>query len=236
MTMVTRMNSKQINILILGSPNSGKTTLINQLLLVKEKDKEDIDLLSRDSLFNEIKKKVCYFDHEFVMNLMDTKGSEEYYFNRKDLYSETDIIILTFSYDCLSTYDDLFDYWMKEIEESTLNYGKRIPVLIVGTMRDKKKIKFHYKDLFIQKHNLKVQDTAYNCFLECSQYQPHSFDLILEKILDTFIAFYYLKDKSYFNNNINFIEDSKRQVANKEQPIKVKKKNSVTTFFKKLMK
>ena len=113
-------NKIDCNICFLGSTYVGKTTIINRFL--------------RDK-FTENEKSTCnpkYYEKTVTtdsgncinIQLWDTAGQEKYRSISNMIYRRSDIIILTYAINDKNSFEDIKNYWFKEISNNSDCQGK----------------------------------------------------------------------------------------------------------------
>lgn len=116
----------RLKVLVLGSNGSGKTSLLNAFT----SDDDDKDFA--DSLFLTCEKEISLGRQRISLNIQDSKSGETYFHHRLPLIRDADVILITFSLGCRSSYLEAFDTFYKEYTD----HARKVPVIFVGCKSD----------------------------------------------------------------------------------------------------
>ena len=119
---------KEIKVILLGDTGVGKTSIINRYINNKFDPDNDSTLSSSFSTKEVIKNDVLY-----RLNLWDTIGQEKYNAITNILIKGSNIVILVYSVDSLSSFENI-DFWYNNIKD-ILQEDKYI-LAIVGNKSD----------------------------------------------------------------------------------------------------
>ena len=120
---------------------------------------------------------------------MDTGGSIRFRLTNECFYKKVDGFIVVFDITNRNTFDDVRDYYLPKIRESS---NDEIPILIIGNKKDLR----DSREVFIDDaYELAAQ---YNCvYKEASCLENYNLNEIFEDIIEGV--------KSYIENNQNYI-------------------------------
>ena len=124
----TSQKGKEIKVILLGDTGVGKTSIINRYINNKFDPDNDSTLSSSFSTKEVIKNDVLY-----RLNLWDTIGQEKYNAITNILIKGSNIVILAYSVDSLSSFENI-DFWYNNIQD-ILQEDKYI-LAIVGNKSD----------------------------------------------------------------------------------------------------
>jgi len=124
----TSQKGKEIKVILLGDTGVGKTSIINRYINNKFDPDNDSTLSSSFSTKEVIKNDVLY-----RLNLWDTIGQEKYNAITNILIKGSNIVILVYSVDSLSSFENI-DFWYNNIKD-ILQENKYI-LAIVGNKSD----------------------------------------------------------------------------------------------------
>ena len=124
----TSQKGKEIKVILLGDTGVGKTSIINRYINNKFDPDNDSTLSSSFSTKEVIKNDVLY-----RLNLWDTIGQEKYNAITNILIKGSNIVILVYSVDSLSSFENI-DFWYNNIKD-ILQEDKYI-LAIVGNKSD----------------------------------------------------------------------------------------------------
>lgn len=112
-TMETRSHSLLINrlkCLIVGDSSVGKTCILCSY--VDDKFQEDYI----PTVFDNINTNIKVDSRNYILNLWDTAGQEDYSQLRRLSYSGTNIFIIVFSVICPASFENVKNIWIPEVE------------------------------------------------------------------------------------------------------------------------
>ena len=124
----TSQKGKEIKVILLGDTGVGKTSIINRYINNKFDPDNDSTLSSSFSTKEVIKNDVLY-----RLNLWDTIGQEKYNAITNILIKGSNIVILVYSVDSLSSFENI-DFWYNNIKD-ILQEDKYV-LAIVGNKSD----------------------------------------------------------------------------------------------------
>ena len=124
----TSQKGKEIKVILLGDTGVGKTSIINRYINNKFDPDNDSTLSSSFSTKEVIKNDVLY-----RLNLWDTIGQEKYNAITTILIKGSNIVILVYSVDSLSSFENI-DFWYNNIKD-ILQEDKYV-LAIVGNKSD----------------------------------------------------------------------------------------------------
>ena len=121
---------KGIKIVLLGEAGVGKTCLISRFITGQFDEKiqatNGASYASKQIKYEHLKKNL-------VLDIWDTAGQEKYRALTKIFYKDASMIILVYDITKKETFDNLKNYWYKEIKESC---DKKIILAIAGNKSD----------------------------------------------------------------------------------------------------
>ena len=101
----------EIKVILLGNSGVGKTNIIN---IVTGGKFEEYEKTTSSASFAVKKMKVR--GKEYILNLWDTIGQEQFRQLTKIFYNNSKIVIYVYDITCKESFDDL-NYWTKDVEE-----------------------------------------------------------------------------------------------------------------------
>jgi small GTP-binding protein len=167
----------EIKVILLGNSGVGKTNIINIVTGGKFEENEKTTSSASFAV-----KKMKIRGKEYILNLWDTIGQEQFRQLTKIFYNNSKIVIYVYDITCKESFDDL-NYWTKDVEEQI---GQDI---IKGIVANK-------MDLYL-KEEVKTEDGENYAesvgaqFLEFSAKteSPSKFDDFLIKLIDEYLIF-----------------------------------------------
>ena len=167
----------EIKVILLGNSGVGKTNIINIVTGGKFEENEKTTSSASFAV-----KKMKVRGKEYILNLWDTIGQEQFRQLTKIFYNNSKIVIYVYDITCKESFDDL-NYWTKDVEEQI---GQDI---IKGIVANK-------MDLYL-KEEVKTEDGENYAesvgaqFLEFSAKteSPSKFDDFLIKLIDEYLIF-----------------------------------------------
>jgi small GTP-binding protein len=119
---------KEIKIILLGNSGVGKTSIINRYINNKFEPQSDTTLGSSFCTKEIIKDGIIY-----KLNLWDTTGQEKYHSITNLFIKGSNIVILVYSIDSLSSFEGL-NYWYKSLKDNLVD--NQYVLSIVGSKSD----------------------------------------------------------------------------------------------------
>ena len=123
-------NIEILKIVIIGESSVGKTTIISQFI-----DKiflEELNITYGGS-FSSKSVKCEDLNKTINLELWDTAGQERYRSVTKMFYKDADIVLLVYDITCKQSFEELKNYWMEQVIESSL---KEAMLVIVANKSD----------------------------------------------------------------------------------------------------
>ena len=161
-----------LNIVIVGDPTVGKTTLLQKYL--DGNYKQDYDM----TLYIDVYKAREFVDSSTLVNLvlLDTAGQEEFKHIRKLSYETADCFLLCYAVDNKESLVNLENVWMAELKEQQKH--KNIPILMCGMKTDlreseprKEALRVEGKTLVDESQGREVAERLALNYVECSAMQ-----------------------------------------------------------------
>ena len=121
---------KGIKIVLLGEAGVGKTCLLSRFI-TGQFDKETLSTNGASFVSKQIKYE--HLKKTLVLDIWDTAGQEKYRALTKLFYKDASMIILVYDITKKETFDNLKNYWYKEIKDSC---DKKIILAIAGNKSD----------------------------------------------------------------------------------------------------
>lgn len=170
-------NKKKL--VIVGDGNTGKTCLLTVLckgIFPDETTPTTFDIFTKEFVID---------SEEIELTLWDTAGQEEYEKLRPLSYSDTDVILLCFSIDAPSSFVNIPEIWIPEVEYFCPN----VPIVLVGTKKDLRHNPYVLKDLAKKRQEPVQYDEGVNMckklklfgYVECSALNNDN----VHKVFDT---------------------------------------------------
>ena len=167
----------EIKIILLGESGVGKTNLINILMGIPFNDNEKS---SASNSYSE--KKVTINNKLYKLNLWDTIGQEKFRQLTKIFYKDSKIVIFVFDITSKESFDELQNYWVKDVKEQIGDDG-----IVKGVIANK-------MDLFLNEQITSEQGEEYAKsigakFLSISAKTegPKKFETFLMSLLEEYI-------------------------------------------------
>ena len=123
-------NIEILKIVLIGESSVGKTTIISQFI-----DKiflEELNITYGGS-FSSKSVKCEDLNKTINLELWDTAGQERYRSVTKMFYKDADIVLLVYDITCKQSFEELKNYWMEQVIESSL---KEAMLVIVANKSD----------------------------------------------------------------------------------------------------
>jgi small GTP-binding protein len=167
----------EIKVILLGNSGVGKTNIINIVTGGKFEENEKTTSSASFAV-----KKMKIRGKEYILNLWDTIGQEQFRQLTKIFYNNSKIVIYVYDITCKESFDDL-NYWTKDVEEQI---GQDIIKGIVANKMDlylKEEVKTEDGENYAESVGAK--------FLEFSAKteSPSKFDDFLIKLIDEYLIF-----------------------------------------------
>eukprot|EP01060_Flectonema_neradi_P003841 TRINITY_DN12501_c0_g1_i1.p1 TRINITY_DN12501_c0_g1~~TRINITY_DN12501_c0_g1_i1.p1 ORF type:complete len:211 (+),score=41.38 TRINITY_DN12501_c0_g1_i1:44-676(+) len=161
-----------LNIVIVGDPTVGKTTLLQKYLDGNYKEEYDM------TLYIDVYKAREFVNSSTLVNLvlLDTAGQEEFKHIRKLSYETADCFLLCYAVDNQESLINLENVWMAELREHPRH--KEIPILICGMKTDlrdseerKEALRAEGKTMIDEHQGKEVAERLGLNYVECSAMQ-----------------------------------------------------------------
>ena len=167
----------EIKVILLGNSGVGKTNIINIVTGGKFEENEKTTSSASFAV-----KKMKVRGKEYILNLWDTIGQEQFRQLTKIFYNNSKIVIYVYDITSKESFDDL-NYWTKDVEEQI---GQDIIKGIVANKMDlylKEEVKTEDGENYAESVGAK--------FLEFSAKteSPSKFDDFLIKLIDEYLIF-----------------------------------------------
>ena len=121
-------DSRRVKIILLGESGVGKTCIINRYLNNEFISESSSTLGSYSS-----KKEVIKNNNKLLLNIWDTTGQEKYHSITNLFIQGTDIVILVYSIDSKSSFNNL-NFWYESVKEKLED--KQYILAIIGNKSD----------------------------------------------------------------------------------------------------
>ena len=201
--MADREEKKEIKVILVGEPGTGKTCLINVATGGKFSQNMDSTI---DSTF--VTKKIVKDNKEYSLNLWDTAGQEKYHSVTRLFLKNSEIVIFVYAINEKQTFEGMKSYWVTTIKESV---GDEPILGIVGNKNDL----YIQEDVSEEEGKDFANKLGAKFKLVSAKEDPLGFINFLEELLDEFLKKKGMDVKKKDNTNINI---------NFEKPKKKKKK------------
>ena len=192
--MADREEKKEIKVILVGEPGTGKTCLINVATGGKFSQNMDSTI---DSTF--VTKKIVKDNKEYSLNLWDTAGQEKYHSVTRLFLKNSEIVIFVYAINEKQTFEGMKSYWVTTIKESI---GDEPILGIVGNKNDL----YIQEDVSEEEGKDFANKLGAKFKLVSAKEDPLGFINFLEELLDEF-----LKKKDNTNININFEKPKKKK-------------------------
>jgi len=200
--MSVTKNEKQIKVILLGDSGVGKSCIINRYI----NDLYDPNLES--TLGSNASSKLIKKDRvSYILNLWDTTGQEKYHSITNLFIKGSNIVILVYSIDSLSSFKGL-DFWYKSVNEKL--EGDNFVLAVVGSKSDL----IENQDEVVSEEEAKKFAKEKNALfkLVSSKEDPDGINNLFESLLDELIKNNYLtENKSYVIDKRNHKDSGKRK-------------------------
>ena len=164
---------KNVKCIVIGDGAVGKTSLLLSYTTNSFPNEYIVTVFDNYSVNIKIEEEI------FNLQLWDTAGQENYSYYRKLTYPNTDVILLCFSLNSRSSFDNIVTDWVPEIEE----HLKNIPIILVGTKMDLREENLYMKEMITtnEGRNLQKKIKAIE-YIECSSKNHLNLSNIFETI------------------------------------------------------
>ena len=205
--MDAKENEKEIKVILLGDSGVGKTCIINRYI------NGEFNPNSKTTLGSNASSKVIKRDQvSYILNLWDTTGQEKYHSITNLFIKGSNIVILVYSINSLSSFKGL-DYWYKSVQEKL--GGNKYVLAVVGSKSDL--IKNEEEEVSEEEAKKFAEEKNAIFKLVSSKEDPEGINNLFDTLLDELIKKNYLNE----NENENYVI-TRKNLVNKE---KAKKKN-----------
>ena len=120
-------DENKIKIILLGQSGVGKTNIINIAIGKPFNEKEGSTIAS-----SFVEKKIKVDGAEYLLNLWDTIGQEQFRQLTKLFYSDSNIVIFVYDITNKKSFEEL-NYWLKDVEN---HLGNDFIKVIIGNKKD----------------------------------------------------------------------------------------------------
>ena len=180
---------REVKIILLGDSGVGKTSIINRYI----NNRFNPEMIS--SLGSKSNEKIVMRDNiKYKLIIWDTSGQEVYRSLTNLFIKGSNIVILVYSIDSLSSFEGL-DYWYKSLLEKI--EGDNYILAVVGS-----KVDLINEEVISEEQGKKYAEEKKAFFkLVSSKEDPKGIEQLFEKLLDDLIQNYpeYDQSKSYYN-------------------------------------
>jgi small GTP-binding protein len=199
--MADREEKKEIKVILVGEPGTGKTCLINVATGGKFSQNMDSTI---DSTF--VTKKIVKDNKEYSLNLWDTAGQEKYHSVTRLFLKNSEIVIFVYAINEKQTFEGMKSYWVTTIKESV---GDEPILGIVGNKNDL----YIQEDVSEEEGKDFANKLGAKFKLVSAKEDPLGFINFLEELLDEFLKKRGMdvKKKDNTNININFEKPKKKK-------------------------
>lgn len=180
------MSYIKLKLVIIGDGMIGKTCL----LMVFRNDEFPPDYVA--TVFENYVKELTVDDQDIELELYDTAGQEDYDRLRPLSYPGSDVILVCFSVDVPTSYSNVKERWVPEVEQ----FCPRVPVVLVGLKKDLRDDANTIKDLeeegeapitFEQGQKL-ASETGAAAYVECSALKRDGVQEVFEAAVRAAVA------------------------------------------------
>ena len=170
---------ENVKLVVVGDGNIGKTCM----LMCYTADEFPEDYVP--TVFDNYVMDLVVNDREINLGLWDTAGQEEYNSLRPLSYPDTDIFLLCYSVVYRSTYINVKDKWVREVQ----HHCPTAQLMIVGTKIDLREDKKTLKELSENGENVLTKEDGEKlakdlnalCYMECSALKREGLKEIFEQ-------------------------------------------------------
>lgn len=180
------MSYSRLKLVIVGDGACGKTCL----LMVFRNNEFPPDYVP--TVFENYVKELAVDGKDIELELYDTAGQEDYDRLRPLSYPGSDVILICYSVDSPSSYDNVKERWVPEVEQ----FCPRVPVILVALKKDLRDDDNVIKDLqesgqspvTVAQGNKLASETGAADFLECSALKRDGVQEVFEAAVREAIA------------------------------------------------
>ena len=180
-------NVKEIKIILLGETGVGKSCIINRYIN-NTFYKETSSTLGSTFLSKEITKGNTIYN----LNIWDTSGQERYHSVTNLFIKGSNIVILVYSVDSLSSFDAL-DYWYSSIQENL--EGENYLLAVIGSKSDL----VDYEVISEEQGKKYAEEKKAIFKLVSAKEFPEGINLLFNTVLDEYIQRNYSDESKNFN-------------------------------------
>ena len=120
-------NPEIAKLILVGQTSTGKTAIYNRIIF-DTFNENSISTLSHSTSTREIN-----VDEDVVtIDVWDTAGQEKYRSLNRTFYKNATFVLLTFSIIDKASFDELSNYWIKEIKNNCPEYSSKLIKIIVS--------------------------------------------------------------------------------------------------------
>jgi len=219
------MNKNEFSIVLIGDSGSGKTSIISKYF------NRSFDFVEATNGINLSFKEINLNNNTKIkLNIWDTPGVGILRsMIRFPLKSNCDGIILTYLINKKSSFDNIFEIWINEIEK--IIDLKSIPVYLVGNncdLEDKREV---------EKKEVENKSKEYNFkFMETSAINNININELFQNISEDIYNKYYKKEENIENEETNQINENNNIIIIQNNKPKKNVFQKVSNFFKKITK
>ena len=198
---------KEVKVILLGDSGVGKSCIINRYIN-NAYDPNIESTLGSNACTKLVEKKSI----SYILNLWDTTGQEKYHSITNLFIKGSNIVILVYSINSLSSFEGL-DFWYKSVQEKL--EGENYVLAVVGSKSD---LIEEEEEVVSEEEAKKFAKEKNSIFkLVSSKEDPEGINNLFDTLLDELIKKNYLNE----NENENYVI-TRKNLVNKE---KSKKKN-----------
>ena len=115
-------------LILVGQPDTGKTAIYNRLIFNTFYEETQ----STMKYSNTIKTISLENGEDVTIDVWDTAGQERYRALNRSFYKNATFVLLTFSIIDKASFDELSNYWIKEIKDNCPEYTSKLIKIIVS--------------------------------------------------------------------------------------------------------
>ncbi|KAM6965659.1 rho-related GTP-binding protein RhoF [Aplochiton taeniatus] len=130
---------EEFNVVIVGDGGCGKTSL---LMVYTKRDFPEKHVAS---VFEKSEANLRYRGEEFLLNLYDTAGQDDYDRLRPLSYQNTNIVLICYDITCPSSFENVLIKWYPEVH----HFCPDVPIILVGCKSDLRKDKTLARKLWV---------------------------------------------------------------------------------------